>query len=720
MPIARIIPPVATGNVPIKVWTDDIEASAEQQLLNLASMPFIHKHVAAMPDVHWGQGATVGSVLACKRAVIPAAVGVDIGCLDAETEFLSPTGWVRMDKWKNHEVLQYDLFRDVASFVKPHTHIRRKNSKGFYKLKHARGLDQLVSEDHRVLFYSGTRSRGFAPKTFFARDLVEQQSKLKKPMGGGFRTTFAVDHPPLNLSDSEIRVVMMIQADGCLRSKELVELHLRKERKIERAEMLLAEADIKFKKATQKDGSTRITFKTPIATKSLALFWSASQAQLEILCDEVLRWDGHAASSAKDHSAYSTTDKENADIVQFAFATQGIRAGIHEVTHTSPDRANWNPNYSVYLTKNPYVGMIDASGIEMVPSEDGYEYCFAVPSGYFIARRNNKVFITGNCGMMAVKTNLNAFDLPDSLRILRTAIERSVPVGFKTHKDMPRSKTGQPLADLARIHRGFEPIIQKHPKIKWKGPSGLSAQLGTLGGGNHFIEVCLDLEGNVWVMLHSGSRNIGKVIADYFISRAKELMERYHIDLPDRDLAFFPEGEQEFDDYCEAVEWAQNYALANREAMMKIVLFEVQHYFPKMIVVDGGTNCHHNYVSRENHFGANVIVTRKGAIAARSGQLGIIPGSMGTHSYIVRGRGNADSFHSCSHGAGRRMSRKQAQRQFTAVDLVAQTRGVECRKDEGVVDEIPAAYKDIDVVMANQSDLVEVVAELRQVLCVKG
>jgi tRNA-splicing ligase RtcB len=324
------------------------------------------------------------------------------------------------------------------------------------------------------------------------------------------------------------------------------------------------------------------------------------------------------------------------------------------------------------------------------------------------------------CGMMAVKTNLNTMDLPDNMGRVRCAIERSVPVGFNSHEDMPRGKRGEPLADLAALHRTWEPIIQKHPKIRWKSPAHLNSQLGTLGGGNHFIEICLDLEGSVWIMLHSGSRNIGKVIADYFISRAKELMERYFITLPDKDLAFFAEGESDFDDYIEAVSWAQSYALANREAMMKIVLAEVEHYFPQMKVVAGGTNCHHNYVSRENHFGANVILTRKGAISAREGELGIIPGSMGTRSFIVRGRGNKDSFESCSHGAGRRMSRTEAKHRFTADDLAAQTVGVDCRKDAGVVDEIPAAYKDIDTVMKNQEDLVEIVTELRQIVCVKG
>lgn len=324
------------------------------------------------------------------------------------------------------------------------------------------------------------------------------------------------------------------------------------------------------------------------------------------------------------------------------------------------------------------------------------------------------------CGMMAVKTSLNTTHLPDNLSTLRNAIERSVPVGFNRHQDMPRGKRGEPIADLATLHRGWEPILQKHPKIRWKTPEHLNQQLGTLGGGNHFIEVCLDIEGSVWVMLHSGSRNIGKVIADYFISRAKELAERYHIDLPDSNLAFFPEGEKEFDDYVEAVEWAQGYASANREAMMKLVLDEVLHYFPQMKVVQTAINCHHNYISREHHFGANVVVTRKGAIRAREGDLGIIPGSMGARSYIVRGLGNKDSFESCSHGAGRRMSRKEANRRYDVNDLAEQTRGVECRKDAGVVDEIPGAYKPIEEVMANQSDLVEVVAELRQVLCVKG
>jgi tRNA-splicing ligase RtcB len=248
-----------------------------------------------------------------------------------------------------------------------------------------------------------------------------------------------------------------------------------------------------------------------------------------------------------------------------------------------------------------------------------------------------------------------------------------------------------------------------------------SSQLGSLGSGNHFIELCLDEEDNVWVMLHSGSRGIGNMIGRAFIEKAKQEMERWHIHLPDNDLAYLPEGSEHFDSYVSAVDWAQNYAKMNRELMFNVVVNCVSHALkrqvnPSLVVI----NCHHNYVELENHFGENVYVTRKGAVRAREGDFGIIPGSMGARSFIVVGKGNKESFCSCSHGAGRKMSRSEAKKKFTVEDLQAATAGVECRKDADVIDEIPQAYKDIDEVMNNQSDLVDRVAILRQVLCVKG
>lgn len=324
------------------------------------------------------------------------------------------------------------------------------------------------------------------------------------------------------------------------------------------------------------------------------------------------------------------------------------------------------------------------------------------------------------CGMAAVRTTLRASDLPDSLAQLRNSIERSVPVGNGRggeHRRLPDGIASH-MADSGLAQR-LDAIKQKHRRIR---TDKLDSQLGTLGGGNHFIEVCLDESDAVWVMLHSGSRGTGNLIGTYFIERAREALAHrvlgFH--LPDKDLAFFMEGEPLFDDYVEAVSWAQDYARHNREAMMARVLAEMRHRLPKFQLEKLAVNCHHNYVQKETHGGQELLVTRKGAVSARDGELGIIPGSMGTRSYIVRGKGNADSFHSCSHGAGRVMSRTAARQRITLSQHREATAHVECRKDAGVIDESPAAYKPIDAVMAAQSDLVEVVHTLRQVVCIKG
>jgi tRNA-splicing ligase RtcB len=320
------------------------------------------------------------------------------------------------------------------------------------------------------------------------------------------------------------------------------------------------------------------------------------------------------------------------------------------------------------------------------------------------------------CGMCAAMTDLVANDLPDSLSEVRTAIEAAVPVGQRSHKEVTKPAD---KAWYGKLKEDFGTIDSKHPGLTTK--ASPAYQLGTLGGGNHFIEVCLDEGDRVWVMLHSGSRNVGNRIGSYFIAKAKEEMERLFIRLPDKDLAYLAEGSTLFDDYVEAVGWAQDYARVNREIMLTAVIDAMAETLGRTIGHgDVAVNCHHNYVTREEHFGNRVWVTRKGAVRAGAGELGIIPGSMGARSYIVCGRGNPDSFHTCSHGAGRAMSRAEAKRRFTVEDHVRATEGVECRKDTGVIDETPAAYKDIDAVMAAQNDLVEVVHTLKQVLCVKG
>ena len=359
----------------------------------------------------------------------------------------------------------------------------------------------------------------------------------------------------------------------------------------------------------------------------------------------------------------------------------------------------------VHLGKGATVGSVIPTKAAIIPSAVGVDI---------------------GCGMVAVKLNLDAADLPDNLSATRVQIERDVPVGFDFHKVPTKMNSRGGLAAL-RLNReidnmqaGFERLaIRKRLGRLEEGR--VWRQVGTLGGGNHFIEICLDESQAVWLMLHSGSRNVGKTIGECAIHMAREIAHGLNRHLPDRDLAWLDEGSAEFDEYVAALSWAQNYAATNREVMLTLVIAAVSKALKRQIDgLEEAVNCHHNYASLEEHFGERLWITRKGAVSARAGELGIIPGSMGARSFIVRGKGNVDSYSSCSHGAGRKMSRGAAKRQFSLDDLAQQTDGVECRKDAGVIDEIPAAYKNIDEVMTAQSDLVDVVHTLKQVLCVKG
>ena len=359
----------------------------------------------------------------------------------------------------------------------------------------------------------------------------------------------------------------------------------------------------------------------------------------------------------------------------------------------------------VHLGKGATVGSVIATKGAVVPAAVGVDI---------------------GCGMMAIRLSLKANDLPDNLASLRSHIESVVPHGRtdnggKNDKGtwldrIPNSVSNAWLSLCSR----YDAIVAKHPKIA---SHKTFEFMGTLGTGNHFIELCLDEDNHVWVMLHSGSRGVGNKIGQYFIEAARKEMERYHIlpYLPDKDLSYLVEHTTIFDDYVEAVSWAQEFAALNRQVMMEAVLDVLRERLPSFVVSDEkAVNCHHNYISKENHFGENVFVTRKGAVRAREGDLGIIPGSMGTGSFIVRGLGNHESFCSCSHGAGRRMSRNAARMAITLDDHIKATEGIECRKDIDVIDESPAAYKDIGAVMAAQDDLVKIVHRLRQVLNVKG
>jgi tRNA-splicing ligase RtcB len=326
------------------------------------------------------------------------------------------------------------------------------------------------------------------------------------------------------------------------------------------------------------------------------------------------------------------------------------------------------------------------------------------------------------CGMLAARTTLVAADLPDGLYRLRRKLEEAVPIGFGQHAaSKVRGSEQQRLA--RRLGSRLAALVGKHPgvtKMLRRFDDTWVCQLGTLGGGNHFIELCLDEVQRVWIMLHTGSRGIGNALGSYFIEAARKDMRRHRLNLPSEELAYVCDGSTLFDDYVEAVGWAQDYAALNRQRILTLLVDELRAQLPAFEVDEAVIDCHHNYVACETHFGESLWITRKGEIRAGAGDPGIVPGSMGAQSYIVRGLGEPQSYCSCAHGAGRRLSRGAARRRFTAADVEVQTRGLECRKDGGVIDEIPAAYKPIDEVMAQQRDLVEVLHTLRQVLCIKG
>jgi len=696
--------------VPVKLWTPihEVESSALDQLKGIAALPWCFHHVAVMPDVHFGKGATVGSVIAMKDALSPAAVGVDIGCVDADTEYLSPGGWRRISEYDGGLVMQYEPTSGDGVFVAPDAYVQRP-SNGFLWFRTKYGVNQMLSPDHRVLCWRITgRDRRREQMVMLASDLAAEHDRLVLGAKAEFQTAFCPrTTTSLPVEDAALRVQVAVMADGhfLANTGSGVRVKLVKDRKKARMRELLVQAGIAFSESVARDARYEdgqvmsFVFDAPVRTKTYGDFWAASQQQLALISDECLHWDGTAA----DH-VFFTRDRASADFIQYAFAASGRRAVMRADTDSDGD-----VDYRVFGHAESMVGIAGApkTPIEHVPSADGFEYCFTVPSGFWVMRRGGNVVMTGNCGMAAVRTNLTSHSLPDSLSSLRSMIEEEIPVGPSSHAET------HGLAIRSTLWAGFknlDPIVQD--KL-----GNAQKQLGTLGGGNHFIELCLDTDDHVWLMLHSGSRNIGKCLAEVHIARARKLA--HNAELPDKDLSVFLAKTPEMASYRHDLMWAQEYAKSNRDVMLWICAGILRHHFPT-ISFGEHVSCHHNYVSEEHHFGEDVLVTRKGAISARLGERGIIPGSMGTCSYIVKGLGNPESFHSASHGAGRRMSRGEAKRRFNIEDLAEATKGVECRKDSGVLDEIPGAYKDIDAVMDNQADLVEIEAQLKQILCIKG
>lgn len=697
---------ISSEKHPIKLWLDDIEDGAMEQAKNLANLPFIFKHVAIMPDSHQGYGMPIGGVIATKDVIIPNAVGVDIGAVDKETEVLTENGWIKIDQYSGQNVLVWDDYKQTTFFSKPLLYIV-KPCEDFTEYKSKYGMDQLLSDEHRMLVYHGYgQDKKKKSQTYFCHDFREMLLNKKKTDYYSIRTTFPTSEKGIDMTDDQIRIKIMVSADGCVRHESMdrtsVELHFKKNRKIVRSKELLESSGVEYKEYKHKDNTLTISFDLDWrCTKDLRDLFLCNQHQAEIIFDEYLNWDG-AVDKKRNHKSYSSTDKNNADVIQYICALNGVRAGIGRCSH---ENKNWNDWYNVYQTGNPYVGFGKPKKIKI---KEGKKYCFVVETGYFIARRNNKIFITGNCGMCAVKTSLTDIDT-DTLKNIMGEIRKQIPVGF-SHQKEAQDERFMPLAP-----DGETPIVKKEY-------TNAITQIGTLGGGNHFIEIQKGSDGHIWIMIHSGSRNIGFTVANYYNKLAIELNDKWKTVVPKEwELAFLPIDSEEGKAYIREMNYCVEFALANRKLMMERIM-EIFSSKTSATELDF-INIAHNYASLENHFGSNVMVHRKGATLARENTIGIIPGSQGTHSYIVQGKGSPESFMSCSHGAGRLMSRTKAENELNLEEEIKRLdeqgiiHSIRNKKD---LDEAPSAYKNIDTVMENQKDLVEILVELTPLGVIKG
>ena len=701
------------GGVPIKAWTKGVpvEPAAHQQLVNLSRMPFAYKHLAVMPDVHLGKGATIGSVIATEGAVIPAAVGVDLGCFRGDTKIplLDGTQATLVDLERRGEsfwVYSIDSNKRIAPGKA--MCVKTRSSAELIRVVVSGGEEIICTPDHEFMLSDGTYKE--------ARNLVFNDSLM--PLYRRWQTRDGYESVNNGKGTQKMTHLAVWEAiHGPVPKGHVVHHrnHIHFDNRPDNLELMTASGHSSHHRKTGRGFDN-----------ADPAFQALKRAGIARRANDPIQVEKMIAVGTENITRYM---KKNPEHFAASVAGNGIRGaqylakfntterecGDCGAVEKNPAALRWHKkrehgyNHKVLLVES----LDERADVYCLQVEEHHN--FALSAGVFVH----------NCGMMAVRTSLTASDLPDDLHPLRSEIERVIPHGRTNNGQRgDRGAWGAPsdhLVDLLTPHaRALDPIIERHAGLG-RGLQRIFTQAGTLGTGNHFVEVCLDLEQQVWIMLHSGSRGIGNAIGTYFIQKAKDEMRRWFINLPDQDLAYLPEGSDHYGDYLEAVSWAQDYALLNRQIMMTAALGALERKVPKPFgCTCSAVNCHHNYVSTEKHFGKQVLVTRKGAVSAQDGELGIIPGSMGAKSFIVRGRGNKESFCSCSHGAGRVMSRTEAKRRFTAEDHIAAVAGVECRTDADVIDETPAAYKPIEAVMAAQTDLVDVVHELKQVLCVKG
>lgn len=705
-----------------KVFTDNINGVTIGQLTSLLNQEAVEgNQIRIMPDVHYGKGSVIGTTMTLANGkVIPNITGVDIGCLDKDSEILTPIGWQKISEYDGREILVYDKKNDCAFFEIPYAYIKEKCNQ-FYHFKTSKGLDQMLSNEHKMLLWKGYKNKGYNQEIMLAEEFYEKIINMKKSDFYTTKTTFSIQNNGIDLSDDMIRIFIMISADGNIKQRKngncYVELHFRKQRKINRAKNLLKNANINYKESVVADGSTYIYFITnKINTKDLTVFYRASKSQLEIFIDEIFYWDG-TIDEKRNHKSFSTTNKLNADVVQWVFATMGIRAGISIINNK---RMKWSTIYNVYLAQNEHVSY-DNKQVQIVKSEDGFKYCFTTSTGFFIMRRNNCISITGNCGMLAVKLEEKRVDLPK----LDSVIRKYVPSGGNVHENAKMFKT---TLDVEQLRCYGKPDARIREMLAYQ-------SVGTLGSGNHFIELNRDKDKNLWLVIHTGSRHLGLEVCDYYQEEAyrrikdrvnggtkKAKVEELIIKLKaegrhkeiKKEIEKFNKNYKEvnpsipfelayceddlFDDYIHDMKMVQSHASCNREEIARIILKEM-----KLHEVDRFETIH-NYIDTEN------MILRKGSVSAQFGERLLIPINMRDGSLICIGKGNPDWNYSAPHGAGRLMSRSEAKEQISLSDFKESMNGIYTTcVGKGTIDESPMAYKPMDEIIKNIEDTVEII-----------
>lgn len=666
----------------------DVEEESISQIINLCNQPYSEgSDIIMMPDMHAGKGCTIGTTMTYNNKICPNIVGVDIGCLDKDTEVLTPKGWIKISDYDNEQILVYNADTDEAFFELPNAYIKNPCSE-FWHFSNTKNLDQMLSDEHHMLIYQGYKTRGFKKKDYSAVDFVNRISKLSKADNYTAKTTFSIKNEGLKYLDNDIRIFIMISADARLKSQKNgtthVELHFSKERKIERAKTLLTEAEISFRESVYVNNTTCISFTTDkFKTKDLSQFYLASKEQLNIVCEEVFFWDG-TIDILRGHKSFSSTNKINADVIQFAFSATGIRSSIH--AYQNINKPNWNTTYVVIPTKNEYVAY-RSDMITRCSSKDGYKYCFNTNTGAFVARRNDCIFVTGNCGITVAEFSLSNRDDLD-LALCDEIINERIPAGFNIHE--------HPVAfykNYSNSVRCYD-YLKDIPRIK--------RSIGTLGGGNHYIEISRSEEtGRYIFIVHSGSRNFGKQIAECYQRLAEKVCE----DNIPRDLKYLT-GEH-LENYIHDTVEAQKYAELNRNAMIHL-FFEGLTKAGYMLNPFDTWQSIHNYVDTEHK------IIRKGAISAYKGQKCIIPLNMRDGSLICIGKGNPAWNCSAPHGAGRKMSRAKAKENIDYDVFKESMNGIYtssvCRS---TLDESPQAYKDASEIERLIVPTVEIVEHLK-------